>query len=94
MFKKNKTISAMKVRQNLGRIMNEVSLRDEDYVVERAGKPLVAIVPFEQYRFFQAYRENSDVFFQSVDSFREGVKGVSDDVLDSVIDEASSYAKK
>ena len=34
-----KKISAMKVRQNLGQVMNEVALRGDDYVVERAGKP-------------------------------------------------------
>ena len=40
-----KTISAMKARQNLGQIMNEVSIRSDSYIIERNGKPLVAIVP-------------------------------------------------
>jgi len=48
-----KKISAMKVRQNLGQVMNEVALRGDDYVVERAGKPLVAIIPMEKYRKIQ-----------------------------------------
>jgi prevent-host-death family protein len=40
-----KTISAMKARQTLGQIMNEVSIRSDRYIIERNGKPLVAIVP-------------------------------------------------
>jgi hypothetical protein len=37
-----KKISALKVRQNLGQIMNEVSLTGDKYIIERAGKPLAA----------------------------------------------------
>lgn len=44
-----KTISAIKARQNLGQLMNEVSLKEDEYIIERAGKPLVAIIPIEQY---------------------------------------------
>ena len=40
-----KTINAMKARQTLGQIMNEVSIRSDRYIIERNGKPLVAIVP-------------------------------------------------
>ncbi len=40
-----KTVSAIKARQNLGQVMNEVSLKDDEYIVERSGKPLVAIIP-------------------------------------------------
>ena len=45
-----KKISAMKARQNLGQIMNEVALRGDDYIIERAGKPLVAIIDMEKYQ--------------------------------------------
>ena len=34
-----KKISAMKVRQNLGQVMNEVALRGDDYVVEGLVSP-------------------------------------------------------
>ncbi len=45
-----KKVSAMKARQNLGQVMNEVSLKGDDVIVERAGKPLVAIISIEKYR--------------------------------------------
>ena len=43
-----KKLSAMKARQNFGWIMNEVSLKGDDYIIERAGKQLVAIISMEK----------------------------------------------
>lgn len=52
-----KKISAMKARQNLGQIMNEVSLKGDDYIIERAGKPLVAVVSMEKFQILQKDRD-------------------------------------
>jgi prevent-host-death family protein len=62
-----KKISAIKARHNLGQIMNEVSLRGEDYIIERAGKPLVAVIPIEKYKQIQ---EEKKEFFDWVDEVR------------------------
>lgn len=40
-----KKISAMEARRSFGEIMNRVSLRGDTYIVERAGRPLVRIIP-------------------------------------------------
>jgi prevent-host-death family protein len=40
-----KKINAMKVRQSLGEILNEVYYRGDTFIVERGGKPLAAVVP-------------------------------------------------
>jgi prevent-host-death family protein len=40
-----KRITAMKARQNFGQIMNEVSIRNDRFIIERNGKPLAALVP-------------------------------------------------
>ena len=86
-----KKISAMKVRQNLGQVMNEVSLRGDDYVVERAGKPLVAIIPMEKYRKLQ---RDLDDFREEVKSFQQSVKDVDPQEVDAAIEEAVLAAKK
>ena len=49
----------MKARQNFGQVMNEVSLKGDDYVIERAGKPMVAIISMEKYRMLQKEREEA-----------------------------------
>jgi prevent-host-death family protein len=90
-MKMQKTISAMKARQNLGQVMNEVALRGDDYIVERAGKPLVAIIPIEKYRQLQQEREN---FSRLMQEFQESVKDVDPQELDEAIEEAVQAAKK
>lgn len=39
-----KVVSAMEARQNFGSILNQVALKDEEVVIERAGKPLARLV--------------------------------------------------
>jgi len=78
-----KTISAIKVRQNLGSVMNEVALKEDEYIVERAGKPLVAIIPIAQYEQIKRQREE---FFSLAGELRENVTPDAD--LDKEIAEA------
>jgi len=85
-----KKISAVKVRQNLGEVMNEVALRGDDYIIERAGKPLVAIIPMEKYRKLQKDLED---FYADVKAFQESAKGVDSRAVDEAIDEAVAAAK-
>ncbi len=40
-----KTVSVMKVRKSLGEILDEVNLKSETFVLERAGKPIAKLVP-------------------------------------------------
>ncbi|PWJ67656.1 prevent-host-death family protein [Fibrobacter sp. UWB15] len=40
----SKVVSAMEVRQNFGSMLNQVSIKDEEIVIERAGKPLARLV--------------------------------------------------
>ena len=63
-----KTVSAIKVRQNLGLVMNEVALKSDEYIVERSGKPLVAIIPIERYLNMKNKRDN---FFQLYNSIQK-----------------------
>lgn len=39
-----KVVTAMEARQNFGSLLNEVALKDEEVVIERAGKPLARMV--------------------------------------------------
>lgn len=42
-----KTISVMKVRRSLGEILDEVNLKSESFILERAGKPIAKLVPLD-----------------------------------------------
>ncbi len=52
-----KTLTALKARQNLGQILEEVYYRDGQYIIERAGKPMAAVVPVWQLRTRDQHRE-------------------------------------
>jgi prevent-host-death family protein len=88
MFKK---LSALKARQNLGQVMNEVSLKGDDYIIERAGKPLVAIVSIEKYQILQREREEA---LQALDKVWEKMKGVKPETIERTIIEAVNTARR
>ena len=80
-----KTISAMNVRQRLGQVMNEVQLRNDHYIVERAGKPIVAIVPVEE---FQAWMRRREKLFQEIDEVRARNRDADPTQVEADIEEA------
>jgi prevent-host-death family protein len=85
-----KKISAMKARQNLGQIMNEVSLRGDDYIIERAGKPMVAVVSMEK---FQALQKDKDAAMSSLGQIWEKMKDESPKTVAKTINEAVKAAR-
>jgi prevent-host-death family protein len=86
-----KTISALKARQNLGQVMNEVALKGDDYVIERAGKPLVAVIPIEKY---QSLRQGLGDFFESLSKMRANLRKEDERNMDELVREAvRSYRK-
>jgi prevent-host-death family protein len=86
-----KTISALKARQNLGQIMNEVALKGDDYIIERAGKPLVAVIPMEKY---QSLQRDWDEFFEGLAEMSANVKEQDHELVDRLVDEAVHAARK
>ncbi len=43
-----KTVSTIDVRKQLGEILDRVALRHDQFIIERKGKPLAAVVPIEK----------------------------------------------
>lgn len=86
-----KKISALKARQNLGQVMNEVALRGDEYIIERAGKPMVAMIPMER---FASVQKDLDDFFEGLNLMRRDIKKEDSELIDQVIDEAVRSAKK
>ncbi len=86
-----KRISALKARQNLGQVMNEVAIKGDDYIIERAGKPLVAVIPMEKY---QSLQRDWDEFFDALSKMRANIKEEDEKDMDMLIEEAvQSYRR-
>lgn len=43
-----KTVSTLDIRRRLGDILNRLALRHDEFIVERKGKALAAIVPVDR----------------------------------------------
>lgn len=85
-----KKLPAMKARQNFGQVMNEVSLKGDDYIIERAGKPLVAIISMEKYKILQKEREDA---LSALKKIWGKMKSEKPDVIEKTIDEALRSAR-
>ena len=42
------TVSTIEIRRRIGDMLNRVALRHDEFIIERKGKPLAALVPVER----------------------------------------------
>ena len=47
------SVTAIKARQNFGQVLNEAYYKGLSFVVERAKKPMVAIIPIDEFLVWQ-----------------------------------------
>jgi antitoxin (DNA-binding transcriptional repressor) of toxin-antitoxin stability system len=83
-------VSTIDVRQRIGDMLNRVALRHDEFIIERKGKALAALVPvqrLEQMRRF-ARRHALDVMEQQKGS------ALNDDQAMKVALEAQGWARK
>lgn len=85
-----KKISAIKARQNLGQLLNEVSIRGDTYVIERAGKPLAALVDLDK---LQQLEEDQSSALRALQQVWEKMAGADTEELREAIEEAIRASK-
>jgi len=86
-----KKISAQKARQRFGEMMDEVRLRGDRYIVERGNRPMVAVIPVEEYVTWEKIRER---LYEKIRQIRDRNQGIDSEVLKSEIREAVEAAKQ
>jgi prevent-host-death family protein len=74
-----KKMNALKARKNLGQLLEEVYYKGDQYVIERAGKPMAAVVPVWQ---LEERRKRRERLFQTVEGVRERNKNVKPEVIE------------
>ena len=80
-----KKVTALKARKNLGELLEEVYYRGDQYVIERAGKPMAAIVPLWQ---LEAWLQRREEFFDMVDEVHRRPQDVTLEVIEQDLQEA------
>jgi prevent-host-death family protein len=86
-----KTVNALKARQNLGQLLEEVYYKGDQFIVERAGRPMAAVVPLWQLEEWQKHRDH---FFEEVDELKQKNKDVDPEVVEQEITEAVQAVRK
>lgn len=81
-----KQIPAVKARQQLGSILDEVRFRGTDFVIERDGKPMAVVISTEAYAQYQRARDEAFAFFR--ETAEELGHEVPQEELETLIDEA------
>ena len=87
-----KKISAVKARNNLGQVMNEVAIRirGDDYIIERPGQPMVVMIPMDRYYQILQTQEQTK---KSLEEIWEKMEGVNEEEIGQVIGEAISSVR-
>ena len=80
-----KKINALKARQNLGQLLEEVYYKGDQYVIERAGRPMAAVVPVWQ---LEEWKKRRERFFRQVAGVWMRTKRVRPAVIEGEVAEA------
>jgi prevent-host-death family protein len=80
-----KKVNALKARQNLGQLLEEVYYQGDQYVIERAGKPMAAVVPVWQ---LEEWQKRCAQFFAGVDEVRQHNQDSKPEVIAQEVQEA------
>ena len=86
-----KIVTALKARQILGTIMNTVSFGNDEYIVERKGIPMVAIIPIKKFKQMEKARQR---FFRNMSKISESFTGEDPSKLDDILKEATEAGKQ
>ena len=80
-----KKVTALKARKNLGQLLEEVYYKGDQYVIERAGRPMAAVVPVWQLEDWQRRRKR---FFGMVQALWQRNKKAKPEVIEREVQEA------
>jgi prevent-host-death family protein len=83
--------TAMKVRQNLGELLNEVQYRGDSILVTKGGKPVAALVDID---LFQKIRLLDTEFDRLTTELANAYEGIDPETATKEIDKAVKAARR
>jgi len=84
------TVSTVDVRQRIGDLLNRVALRQDEFVIERKGKRMAALVPVERLEQLRRFARRHGVDFME----RQRGAGLTEREAATVAAEASAWARR
>ncbi len=86
-----KTTTAIKARKNLGQLLEEAYYRGDEFVIERAGKPMAVLIPIQEFQKWQKQREADFALFDEV---RAKAKKAKPEKVEQDVAEAITKVRK
>lgn len=86
-----KIITALKARQNLGELLEEVFYKQGHFLIKRGAKPMAVVIPLEEY---ESYRKQRESDFSIFDEIREQNKGFSAAEIEKDVQEAVDAVRR
>ena len=83
-------VTAMKVRDSLGELLDEVYYRGDEVVIERAGRAMAVLVPVGRY---EQYRQDRNERFKILEQIKARTKRIPGRKLNATILEAIRAAR-
>ena len=83
------TLSVLKLRKQLGEVLDKAYYQARGFVIERAGKEMAVILPMPVYRWMlQVKQRSADDFFAQSRKFQKAFSDMSEGELEALVDEA------
>ena len=82
-------VSTMDVRQRIGDMLNRVALRHDEFIIERKGKPLAALVPVERLEQMRRFARRHAVEFME----QQQPSALNDAQASAVASDAKRWAR-
>jgi prevent-host-death family protein len=80
-----KEANAMKVRKNLGELLNEIQYRGDSFLVTRSGKPVAAMIDIKLFNKIKLFETEFD---RMIEDLQSHFSSVPSDEIEEDLDEA------
>lgn len=83
-----KKVTAIKARQNLGELLEEVYYRNDHFIITRREKAMAAVIPFEEYERLMRERQEDFTVIDEIRALNKGKKPkeVEQDVARAILE--------
>ena len=85
------TTTALNARKNLGQLLEETFYRGDEFIIERAGKPMAVLISVQEFERLQKQRDEDFAVFDQV---RAKVVDAAPDEVEKMVGEALAEIRK
>lgn len=86
-----KELTALKVRGNLGEILEKVYYQGDEYIIKRGKKPMAVLIPLDE---FENYKKQRKTDMKVFDKIRAKARGYTAKEIEADVKEAIKAVRK